>query len=335
MGVFARSRWVSALGFGFAAALGAASIPTASAYTPGWYFGVDLFLSQLNDGDGTATVITPGTPGNPGDPGVDCLLPIDLLGVNLGLLGTCIIGGGTPGTPGNPDGPVVRENFPLSFSYDDGFGAGFKLGYLFDGGLRPEVNFSYNENDIKTFTVGGTSLDSSNSKLRAMRLMANVWYDIDFGSRVMPYVGAGFGFQNTEFSRQDVEADDTTTAYQLGAGVNFWANDRTALSLDYRFLVAQEPTFSSTDPTTNTRTSLKSEYENQQIGLSLRYAFGEGGGKDSDGDGVPDRLDKCPNTPKGVQVYSDGCPVADQDGDGIPDYLDKCPGTPPGVPVGA
>ena len=28
---------------------------------------------------------------------------------------------------------------------------------------------------------------------------------------------------------------------------------------------------------------------------------------DSDGDGVPDNLDKCPNTPRGVQVTSEGC----------------------------
>ncbi len=53
---------------------------------------------------------------------------------------------------------------------------------------------------------------------------------------------------------------------------------------------------------------------------------------DSDGDGVPDRLDKCPNTPKGVKVDSVGCPL-DSDGDGVPDYLDKCPSTPAGVKV--
>ncbi len=45
---------------------------------------------------------------------------------------------------------------------------------------------------------------------------------------------------------------------------------------------------------------------------------------DSDGDGIPDRLDKCPNTPAGVPVDATGCPL-DRDGDGIPDYLDKCP----------
>jgi outer membrane protein OmpA-like peptidoglycan-associated protein len=55
---------------------------------------------------------------------------------------------------------------------------------------------------------------------------------------------------------------------------------------------------------------------------------------DSDGDGVPDHLDKCPDTPRGVEVDSVGCPL-DSDGDGVPDYLDKCPDTPRGVEVDA
>jgi OmpA-OmpF porin, OOP family len=53
---------------------------------------------------------------------------------------------------------------------------------------------------------------------------------------------------------------------------------------------------------------------------------------DSDADGVPDNLDKCPCTPFGVKVDENGCPL-DADGDGVPDYLDKCPCTPKGVKV--
>jgi outer membrane protein OmpA-like peptidoglycan-associated protein len=53
---------------------------------------------------------------------------------------------------------------------------------------------------------------------------------------------------------------------------------------------------------------------------------------DSDGDGVPDYLDKCPNTPKGAPVDKDGCPI-DSDGDGVPDYKDLCPNTPKGIRV--
>ena len=55
---------------------------------------------------------------------------------------------------------------------------------------------------------------------------------------------------------------------------------------------------------------------------------------DGDGDGVPDHIDECPDTPKGVEVDAVGCPI-DSDGDGVPDYLDKCPGTPEGVEVDA
>lgn len=54
--------------------------------------------------------------------------------------------------------------------------------------------------------------------------------------------------------------------------------------------------------------------------------------RDSDGDGVLDNIDRCPNTPKGVAVDSHGCPL-DTDGDGVYDYLDKCPNTPKGVRV--
>lgn len=55
-------------------------------------------------------------------------------------------------------------------------------------------------------------------------------------------------------------------------------------------------------------------------------------GPDSDGDGVADDADLCPNTPKGVRVDAKGCPV-DSDGDGIADDFDRCPGTAKGVAV--
>ncbi len=53
---------------------------------------------------------------------------------------------------------------------------------------------------------------------------------------------------------------------------------------------------------------------------------------DSDNDGVIDALDKCPGTPTGVAVDSNGCPL-DSDKDGVADYLDMCPATPAGVAV--
>src|SRR5690606_28462770 len=61
--------------------------------------------------------------------------------------------------------------------------------------------------------------------------------------------------------------------------------------------------------------------------------------KDTDGDGVNDDLDQCPNTPIESRVDINGCPIVtsapDADGDGVIDSLDQCPNTPAGATVDA
>lgn len=54
--------------------------------------------------------------------------------------------------------------------------------------------------------------------------------------------------------------------------------------------------------------------------------------KDTDEDGVPDYLDKEPNTKKGCPVDVHGV-ILDSDKDGIPDCEDKEPFSPPGYPI--
>ena len=53
---------------------------------------------------------------------------------------------------------------------------------------------------------------------------------------------------------------------------------------------------------------------------------------DTDGDGVSDRFDLCPNTRPGCKVDDYGCPW-DSDGDGVCEGLDDCPATPRGSRV--
>jgi hypothetical protein len=56
---------------------------------------------------------------------------------------------------------------------------------------------------------------------------------------------------------------------------------------------------------------------------------------DSDGDGVPNCRDLCPNTPAGEPVDANGCSCSqlDDDHDGVDNCRDLCPDTPPNTPV--
>ncbi|MEJ2055120.1 MAG: OmpA family protein [Calditrichaceae bacterium] len=58
-------------------------------------------------------------------------------------------------------------------------------------------------------------------------------------------------------------------------------------------------------------------------GLSVYF----GKAKDSDGDGIPDKIDKAPRLPEDFDGFQDedGAPDLDNDKDGIPDYDDKAP----------
>ena len=59
----------------------------------------------------------------------------------------------------------------------------------------------------------------------------------------------------------------------------------------------------------------------QSYGVNIGARFFFGKAKDRDHDGVPDRLDQCPDD-SGLVMFH-GCP--DTDGDGIPDREDSCP----------
>ncbi len=53
---------------------------------------------------------------------------------------------------------------------------------------------------------------------------------------------------------------------------------------------------------------------------------------DTDGDGVNDDRDACPNTPNGASVDGTGCAL-DRDRDGVADYKDNCPDSARGAKV--
>ena len=81
--------------------------------------------------------------------------------------------------------------------------------------------------------------------------------------------------------------------------------------------------------------------EPRNVGIQVGLKFGGDDAPvrkvvDSDGDGVPDDMDRCPGTPVGTPVDANGCPLpGDADGDGVNDNNDRCPNTPAGAKVDA
>ncbi len=141
------------------------------------------------------------------------------------------------------------------------------------------------------------------------------------GEKFSPYIHGGLGF--IEIDPAGSVSDENGLMASAGLGFLLDVFDsNVALRGEWRY---RRETASDPDDLTDNLFS-----------LGLLIPFGEGTPKfvDSDGDGVADGMDRCPNTPAGASVDSFGCEL-DSDGDGVKDSRDKCPGTPRGVTVDA
>jgi OOP family OmpA-OmpF porin len=123
------------------------------------------------------------------------------------------------------------------------------------------------------------------------------------------------------------DADSFSRPYwSLGVGKRWSIGETTRLRVEVR----GDRTFGDDDDVIG-----RSMHQYEALaGLSWVFGNAPAERKDSDGDGVWDDDDRCPDTPKGVIVDSHGCPK-DSDGDGVFDGIDQCPDTPKGVPVDA
>ena len=121
-------------------------------------------------------------------------------------------------------------------------------------------------------------------------LLGGGWFDPSLG------VGGGYTW---------IDEIGFGTANGL-AGVKFWVADNLAINFQSTYKHAFEKSFGQ-------------KHFQHSVGILFKF-----GGKDTDGDGIYDQDDECPETP-GLPEFN-GCP--DTDGDGIEDRNDACPETP-------
>lgn len=197
------------------------------------------------------------------------------------------------------------------------------------GGINAGIGYKFSEHwgiEGTYIDLGETDLDvigGSDVDLDIDGYRADLMYFFNETSgRVLPYLAFGVGEFDVDPDLPGASSDDQTML-NVGAGFKKYFTDNLALRGDLRAL--RNTSESSTD---------------MAIMVGLDYFFGSrskpakvaAGPRDTDGDGVYDDADQCPNTPLGVSVDSLGCPL-DSDGDGVYDHQDQCPNTPAGARV--
>ena len=207
-------------------------------------------------------------------------------------------------------GGGVFYSSPNDIGLDDSaFGPGVGLGIGLTDRWAAELLYSHFDVDLEFLGASGDDTTEL------------IWLDLlyQFGGsdKLQPFVLAGGG--KTESDRGALPSFDDTQ-FNIGIGVFRSLSDRIALRGDVRAVYSEE------------------EDDIQPFAFVGLTAFlGDVSAPpppDTDGDGVADPNDRCPNSPPGVTVGSDGCEI-DSDGDGVADSKDQCPDTPRGASVNA
>jgi OOP family OmpA-OmpF porin len=149
------------------------------------------------------------------------------------------------------------------------------------------------------------------------RALVNLEHYFTTDSKLTPYAFVGMGGEWINKNIDNGKYHSTSMVADLGLGAKYPLTEKFNAFLEARALRS----FNIND-------------NHYGAIAGINYEFGESKPKviDSDNDGINDSMDKCPNTPAGVAVDTNGCAV-DSDNDGVADYLDKCPNTPKNVKV--
>ena len=210
--------------------------------------------------------------------------------------------------------------------------------YVVDDKFSADSLWQDTKKSLMDFAKGLHSNEGSDGFARIVNMRLNVGVDANFFNNIL---GVGVFSKTTLYNYRLYEEltigaavrpcnwFNLAVSYSLinngkfsniGAGLSFMPYDgiNMTLAMDY---IPTSYAYSGKIPT-----PYKSKGVNLALGFSIVWGTNHKN-KDTDKDGIFDKLDVCPNTPTNVRVDKLGCPM-DSDGDGVPDYLDMCPNTP-------
>ena len=235
-------------------------------------------------------------------------------------------------------------NFNQQMYPSVGIGLGYYLSPSFNLGIRSSYgNYGFKEDNVNYFR--GTKLDMS----VYTQYKFNNGYILKENSKLSPFLTIGLGFASYGINSSIDKSGSNPALYPtiitkgadlilpVGAGLKYQISDRFAIQYQYLYNFTNNDTRDQNRGADFFGSANHPSYKggNDSYGQHIfSVVFNIGKYTDTDRDGVPNKWDKCPNTPRNVKVDKDGCPI-DSDSDGVADYLDKCQDTPAGVKVDA
>ena len=226
-----------------------------------------------------------------------------------------------------------------AFMLDNQIGGGGRLGYFFSPAIGFEFDIGYQQPSPLTGGANATLSLGSGSLVLNMGNEHNLFYILGGYTRLQFGDRAGYSF--------------TDNGFHGALGDRIFLGERVALRIEGRAIYSPSTGFSGGtwaghivgSAGLSIFTGPSAFRDADQDGVADRkdacpgtprgaVVDARGCPTDSDRDGVYDGLDACPNTVQGAEVDARGCPK-DTDGDGVYDGIDKCPGTPTGARVDA
>ncbi|MEP3231982.1 MAG: outer membrane beta-barrel protein [Hyphomicrobiales bacterium] len=135
--------------------------------------------------------------------------------------------------------------------FDTGFTVGGAVGYKWNhfnfGGFTPrtEIEVNYFDNDVDTIDFSGNGVGqevvNGDSGVSGVGVFANLFFDLDTGTKFTPYVGGGVGvgFLDLDvfYNGPNLNLDDTDTAFgwHIGGGANLELTESTSFFVDARY----------------------------------------------------------------------------------------------------
>ena len=127
-----------------------------------------------------------------------------------------------------------------TFPLDTGYILGVTFGADVTPNLRGEFELSYANHSATgtAISVPGPHHFPESGSVSTVYLLGNLWYDIDAGSGITPYIGGGLGagyvMPNFISGSWSYSTPYWAPAAQVGVGVKFALADKVGLDLGYR-----------------------------------------------------------------------------------------------------